>query len=202
MYLASHPDKLELGPSLTEDSGPGEVELASRLLEEQRTQAAELIGEFGDVFQETPGEARVNAADKFDAYLMPRVDELVENIGQAHYISTLDLTKDENKSYGASLEEALLNFKLTVVYLSMKEICGVLNGEKILYGLLIVKHLTCSYRPVSGKTSNVFHNSRLPPPIIRNKFKLLDITWMDIKGESKERKKNQNKEKVAGVHTE
>ncbi|KYO33546.1 hypothetical protein Y1Q_0008723 [Alligator mississippiensis] len=93
MYLASHPDKLELGPSLTEDSGPGEVELASRLLEEQRTQAAELIGEFGDVFQETPGEARVNAADKFDAYLMPRVDELVENIGQAHYISTLDLTK-------------------------------------------------------------------------------------------------------------
>lgn len=73
---------------------------------------------------------------------------------------------------------------------------------QILYGLLIVKHLTCSYRPVSGKTSNVFHNSRLPPPIIRNKFKLLDITWMDIKGESKERKKNQNKEKVAGVHTE
>ncbi|KYO18755.1 hypothetical protein Y1Q_0009184 [Alligator mississippiensis] len=36
---------------------------------------------------------RVNAVAKFDAYPMLRVDELVENIGQARYISTLDLTK-------------------------------------------------------------------------------------------------------------
>ncbi|KYO27325.1 hypothetical protein Y1Q_0021245 [Alligator mississippiensis] len=36
---------------------------------------------------------KVNAVAKFDAYPMPRVDELVENIGQARYISTLDLTK-------------------------------------------------------------------------------------------------------------
>ncbi|KYO47746.1 RNA-directed DNA polymerase-like protein [Alligator mississippiensis] len=164
MYLASQPEELDLGPSLTEESGPDDVELALRLSKDQREQAAELIGEFADVFQETPGEARgvvhriktppgqvireswrripqrlqsrikaeiemmlekgvicrshsdwrspivvvpkldgkihlcvdfrkVNAVAKFDAYPMPRVDELVENIGKARYISTLDLTK-------------------------------------------------------------------------------------------------------------
>ncbi|XP_014449616.1 uncharacterized protein LOC106737363 [Alligator mississippiensis] len=36
---------------------------------------------------------KVNAVAKFDAYPMPRVDALIENIGQARYISTLDLTK-------------------------------------------------------------------------------------------------------------
>ncbi|KYO27749.1 hypothetical protein Y1Q_0005298 [Alligator mississippiensis] len=164
MYLASWPDELELGPSLTGESRPGDVELASQLSEDQRGQAAKLIREFEDVFRETPGEARgvvhqiktppgqvireswrripqrlqspikteietmlekgiicrshsdwrspivavpkpdgriclrvdfrkVNAIAKFDAYPMPRVDELIENIGQARYISTLDLTK-------------------------------------------------------------------------------------------------------------
>ncbi|KYO27770.1 hypothetical protein Y1Q_0005315 [Alligator mississippiensis] len=58
MYLASPPDELELGPSLTEERGPGNVELALRFSEDQRGQAAKRIGEFGDVFQETPGVAQ------------------------------------------------------------------------------------------------------------------------------------------------
>ncbi|KYO49112.1 hypothetical protein Y1Q_0010251 [Alligator mississippiensis] len=164
MYLASHPDELELGLSLTEENQPDNIELAVQLSEDQRRQVAKLIREFGDVFQEMPGEAqgvihwiktfpgqvireswrqipqrlqgqikteiemmleksiicrfhndwrspimavlkpdgkiclcvdfqKVNAVAKFDAYRMPRVDELIENIGQACYISTLDLTK-------------------------------------------------------------------------------------------------------------
>uniref|UniRef100_A0A8C3H7S2 ribonuclease H n=1 Tax=Chrysemys picta bellii TaxID=8478 RepID=A0A8C3H7S2_CHRPI len=36
---------------------------------------------------------RVNAISKFDAYPMPRVDELLERLGEACYITTLDLTK-------------------------------------------------------------------------------------------------------------
>lgn len=36
---------------------------------------------------------KVNALAKFDVYPIPRVDEMVENIGQAFYVSTLDLTK-------------------------------------------------------------------------------------------------------------
>ncbi|XP_044860608.1 uncharacterized protein LOC123363556 [Mauremys mutica] len=36
---------------------------------------------------------RVNALSKFDAYPMPRVDELLDRLGEAHYITTLDLTK-------------------------------------------------------------------------------------------------------------
>ncbi|XP_029442988.1 uncharacterized protein LOC115083327 [Rhinatrema bivittatum] len=35
----------------------------------------------------------VNAISSFDAYPMPRVDELVERLGTAHYLTTLDLTK-------------------------------------------------------------------------------------------------------------
>ncbi|MGH0158407.1 UNVERIFIED_CONTAM: hypothetical protein FKN15_035412 [Acipenser sinensis] len=36
---------------------------------------------------------KVNAISKFDAYLMPRVDELLDRLGTAQLISTLDLTK-------------------------------------------------------------------------------------------------------------
>ena len=36
---------------------------------------------------------KVNEISKFDAYPMPRVDELLEKIGNARYITTLDLTK-------------------------------------------------------------------------------------------------------------
>ena len=36
---------------------------------------------------------RLNAVSTVDAYPMPRVDDLIDMIGQAQYISTLDLTK-------------------------------------------------------------------------------------------------------------
>ncbi len=36
---------------------------------------------------------KVNAMSKFDAYPMPRVDELLERLGSAHFYSTMDLTK-------------------------------------------------------------------------------------------------------------
>ncbi|MGH0163547.1 UNVERIFIED_CONTAM: hypothetical protein FKN15_045983 [Acipenser sinensis] len=36
---------------------------------------------------------RVNEVSKFDAYPMPRVDELLEKLGKSNYITTLDLTK-------------------------------------------------------------------------------------------------------------
>lgn len=36
---------------------------------------------------------KVNEILKFDAYPMPRVDELIEQLGPARFVSTLDLTK-------------------------------------------------------------------------------------------------------------
>ncbi len=36
---------------------------------------------------------KVNAIAKFDAYPMPRVDKLLDRLGKARFISTLDLTK-------------------------------------------------------------------------------------------------------------
>lgn len=36
---------------------------------------------------------KVNVISRFDAYPIPRVDELLDRLGQARYISTLDLTK-------------------------------------------------------------------------------------------------------------
>ncbi|KAI7813488.1 hypothetical protein IRJ41_018565 [Triplophysa rosa] len=36
---------------------------------------------------------KVNSVSKFDAYPMPRVDELLDRLGSAHFYSTLDLTK-------------------------------------------------------------------------------------------------------------
>ena len=36
---------------------------------------------------------RVNAVSKFDAYPMPRIDELVDRLGMATYYTTLDCTK-------------------------------------------------------------------------------------------------------------
>ncbi|CAJ0928317.1 unnamed protein product [Ranitomeya imitator] len=36
---------------------------------------------------------KLNEVSKFDAYPMPRVDELIERLGHARYITTLDLTK-------------------------------------------------------------------------------------------------------------
>ena len=37
---------------------------------------------------------RLNAITKFDAYLMPRIEELLDKIGTARYISTMDLAKE------------------------------------------------------------------------------------------------------------
>ena len=36
---------------------------------------------------------RLNSVSKTDAYPMPRVDDLLDELGQARFISTLDLTK-------------------------------------------------------------------------------------------------------------
>ena len=36
---------------------------------------------------------KLNAVSDADAYPMPRVDELIDNLGPAHYIYTLDLTR-------------------------------------------------------------------------------------------------------------
>lgn len=36
---------------------------------------------------------KLNAQSKFDAFLMPRINELIERIGQAQYITSLDLCK-------------------------------------------------------------------------------------------------------------
>ncbi|KAK5907135.1 hypothetical protein CesoFtcFv8_005015 [Champsocephalus esox] len=36
---------------------------------------------------------KLNEISKFDAYPMPRIDELIDRLGEARYISTLDLTK-------------------------------------------------------------------------------------------------------------
>ncbi len=36
---------------------------------------------------------RLNEVSEFDGYPMPRVDELLDHLGRARYISTLDLTK-------------------------------------------------------------------------------------------------------------
>ena len=36
---------------------------------------------------------RLNAITKFDAYPMPRIEELLDKIGTARYISTMDLAK-------------------------------------------------------------------------------------------------------------
>ncbi len=36
---------------------------------------------------------KVNAVSKFDAYPMPRVDELLDRLGAARFYSTLDLSK-------------------------------------------------------------------------------------------------------------
>lgn len=35
----------------------------------------------------------LNRAAQFEAYLMPRVDDIIDKLGKAKYISTLDLTK-------------------------------------------------------------------------------------------------------------
>ncbi|XP_031668019.1 uncharacterized protein LOC116359314 [Oncorhynchus kisutch] len=52
---------------------------------------------------------KVNAISQFDAYPMPRIDDLLERIGRAHYITTLDLCKgywqvpldEQSKAYTA-----------------------------------------------------------------------------------------------------
>ena len=37
---------------------------------------------------------KLNQASKFDAYPMPRIDEVLESVGSAQFISTLDLTRE------------------------------------------------------------------------------------------------------------
>lgn len=36
---------------------------------------------------------KLNSVSCFDSYSMPRIDELIERLGKAHYMTTLDLCK-------------------------------------------------------------------------------------------------------------
>ena len=36
---------------------------------------------------------KLNSVSQVDAYPMPRMDELIDNLGQARFITTLDLTR-------------------------------------------------------------------------------------------------------------
>ena len=36
---------------------------------------------------------KLNATSKFDAYPIPRIDEMLDAVGQSEYLTTLDLTK-------------------------------------------------------------------------------------------------------------
>ena len=63
----------------------------------------ELIGEWSSpivMVKKEDGSNRIcvdyrklNAVTKFDAYLMPRIDKMLDVIGNAKYIFTLDLAK-------------------------------------------------------------------------------------------------------------
>lgn len=75
---------------------------------------AQLLEEFTDVFRDEPGNTILqqpmlkemqangiikpshyrclNGVSEFDAYPMPRIDELIDRLDKAKYISTVDLT--------------------------------------------------------------------------------------------------------------
>lgn len=36
---------------------------------------------------------RLNGVSEFDAYPMPRIDDIIDRLGKAKYISTIDLTR-------------------------------------------------------------------------------------------------------------
>lgn len=42
---------------------------------------------------------KLNKISLFDAYPMPKVDELLETLGPAQFISTLDLTKETGRCF-------------------------------------------------------------------------------------------------------
>ncbi|KAL1252714.1 hypothetical protein QQF64_017407 [Cirrhinus molitorella] len=98
---------------------PVVVDMGEHLSAAQRTELQHLVSQFSDVFSTRPGRTtiiehdirtppgvipdgtlrfcndfrRLNEVSEFDSHPMPCVDELLERLGRARFISTLDLTK-------------------------------------------------------------------------------------------------------------
>ncbi|KAL5506277.1 hypothetical protein EMCRGX_G007890 [Ephydatia muelleri] len=92
-------------------------EIADQLTDEQRVELRHLLEQYKDTLQDKPGRTlgsgarnrycpkkdggirfcvdyrRLNAVSAADCYPMPRVDELIDRLGTAKYISTLDLSR-------------------------------------------------------------------------------------------------------------
>ncbi len=69
---------------------------------------------------------KLNAQSRFDAYPMPRIDDLLERIGQAKYITTLDLCKGY---WQVLLEEA------SRPYMAFRTPLGLFHFTVLLFGL-------------------------------------------------------------------
>ena len=70
--------------------------LRLRVIEESRSAWSSpvvLVPKTDGTFRFCNDFRRLNEASQFDAYPMPRVDELIERLGPARYLTTLDLTK-------------------------------------------------------------------------------------------------------------
>lgn len=69
---------------------------------------------------------KLNAQSRFDAYPMPRIEDLLERIGQAKYITTLDLCKGY---WQVLLEEA------SRPYMAFRTPLGPFHFTVLLFGL-------------------------------------------------------------------
>ena len=109
---------------------------------------------------------KLNAKTKFDAYPMPRIDDLLDNIGQSKYLTTLDLMKgywqvqmderDKEKTaftsplgllqfttmpFGLNGAPATFQRLMDQVLRGTEEYAGVYLDDIIVYGTVWEEHL-------------------------------------------------------------
>ena len=70
--------------------------LANNVIEESKSEWSSpmvIVGKKDGTIRICVNYRKLNAISETDAYPMPRLDELIDKVGRAEYISTLDLTR-------------------------------------------------------------------------------------------------------------
>ena len=97
---------------------------------------------------------KLNAVSEGDVYPMPRVDELIDKVGQSKYISALDLSKGY---WQVPIAWPMVLFSLRLIYTATQQLLSLSGPMYIVDYLLIMFYVNTTRFTRLGSVVHIMH---------------------------------------------